>query len=79
VSEVSVRDLRNHGGEVIDRVARGERVTITRSGRPVAELRPLGQPKLSAQSLIDRWRHLPALDPVAFRADIDQTLDSSVQ
>ncbi len=76
---MSVRELRNHGGDVIDRVARGERVTITRSGRPVAELRPLGQPKLSAQALIDRWRHLPALDPGAFRADIDETLDSSLQ
>jgi len=38
----------------------------------------LGQPKLSAQALIDRWRHLPALDPGAFRADIDETLDSSL-
>jgi prevent-host-death family protein len=79
MTEVSMRDLRNHGGEVIDRVARGERVTITRSGKPVAELRPLGQAKLSAQSLIDRWRHLSALDPVALRADIDETLDSSAQ
>ena len=77
MTEVSVRDLRNHGGEVIDRVARGERVTITRSGKPVAELRPLGHSSLSAQSLLDRWRHLPALDPRALRADIDETLDSS--
>ena len=74
---MSVRDLRNHGGEVIDRVARGERVTITRSGKPVAELRPLAQSIVSAQSLIDRWRHLPSLDPRALRADIDETLDSS--
>jgi antitoxin (DNA-binding transcriptional repressor) of toxin-antitoxin stability system len=54
-------------------------VTITRGGKPVAELRPLGQAKLSAQALIERWRHLPALDPVTVRADIDQTLDSSVR
>ena len=77
MTEVSVRDLRNHGGEVIDRVTRGERVTITRSGKPVAELRPLGQSIVSAQTLIDRWRHLPPLDPRALRADIDETLDSS--
>ena len=77
MTEVSVRDLRNHGGEVIDRVARGERVTITRSGKPVAELRPVGQSIVSAQSLIDRWRHLPPLDPRVLRADIDETLDSS--
>jgi prevent-host-death family protein len=41
MSEISIRDLRNHGGEVIDRVEAGERLTVTRDGRPVAELRPL--------------------------------------
>ncbi|MGQ0519936.1 MAG: type II toxin-antitoxin system Phd/YefM family antitoxin, partial [Actinomycetota bacterium] len=30
MAEASIRELRNHGGEVIDRVAAGERVTITR-------------------------------------------------
>lgn len=78
VTEVSVRDLRNHGDEVIDRVARGKRITITRSGKPVAELRRLGQSSLSAQSLIDRWRHVPALDPATLRADLDDTFDSSM-
>jgi prevent-host-death family protein len=38
VAEVSIRDLRNHGGEVVDRAARGEAITITRAGRPVALL-----------------------------------------
>ena len=28
-------------GDVVDRAAKGERATITRSGSPVAELRPL--------------------------------------
>ncbi|MGB7163680.1 MAG: type II toxin-antitoxin system prevent-host-death family antitoxin, partial [Mycobacterium sp.] len=36
-----MRDLRNKGGEVLDRVERGECVIVTRDGRPVAELRPL--------------------------------------
>jgi hypothetical protein len=36
---VSIREPRNHGGEVVDRIARGEQITITRAGRPVAELR----------------------------------------
>ena len=43
MADVSIRDLRNHGGDVVDRVARGERVTITRAGRAVAELRPLAR------------------------------------
>ncbi|MHB1539542.1 MAG: type II toxin-antitoxin system Phd/YefM family antitoxin [Solirubrobacteraceae bacterium] len=32
-----MRDLRNRGGEVVDRAAGGERITVTRSGEPVAE------------------------------------------
>lgn len=78
MSEVSIRDLRNHGGEVIDRVAAGERVTVTRDGRAVAELRPLGQPALSARVLKRRWARLPALDPETFRRDLDRVLDSSL-
>lgn len=75
MTEVSIRELRNHGGEVVDRAARGEQITITRSGRPVAELRPV-RPPLSAEALIARWRKLPAIDPAALRADIDSLLDS---
>ena len=37
----TMRDLRNHGGEVIDRVLAGEEVTVTRDGVAVAALRPL--------------------------------------
>ena len=38
MADVSVRELRNHGGDVIDRVQAGERIIITRSGHPVAPL-----------------------------------------
>jgi len=73
---VAIRHLRNHGGEVVDRASRGEQVTITRAGQPVAELRPLASPPLSAETLLARWRRLPDLDPAALRADIDETLDA---
>ena len=36
---VSVRELRNNGGAVLDQVARGETVVVTREGTEVAELR----------------------------------------
>ncbi len=75
VGRVSVRELRNNGGQVIDRVARGEQVTITRDGKPVAELRPYAQSKLSAAALLARWRHLPTIDPEALRGDVDAFLD----
>jgi prevent-host-death family protein len=41
MTDVTIRELRNQGGEVVGRAAQGEQITITRSGRPVAELRAL--------------------------------------
>jgi len=76
MTEVSIRELRNHGGEVVDRAARGEQITITRSGRPVAELRPVAREPLTAEELVSRWRKLPRVDPAALRADIDSLLDT---
>jgi prevent-host-death family protein len=78
MAEVSIRDLRNHGGDVVDRAARGEQITITRSGRAVAELRAVSHPPLSAEALLSRWRRLPRVDPAALRADIDGSLDASL-
>jgi antitoxin (DNA-binding transcriptional repressor) of toxin-antitoxin stability system len=75
MASVSIRDLRNHGGEVVDRAARGEPITITRAGRAVAELRAASRPPLAAETLVSRWRRLPPVDPVALRADIDRLLD----
>jgi prevent-host-death family protein len=75
---VSIRELRNHGGEVVDRVARGEYITITRNGRPVAELRPLGRRPSSRESLMARRRSLPDVDPAAMRRQLDEVLDSSL-
>lgn len=79
MAEVTVRDLRNHGGDVLDRVARGERIVITRDGRLVAELRPVIASKLSTEALISRWKHLPAIDPVSFRNDVDDVVDNTLQ
>jgi prevent-host-death family protein len=78
VSEATIRDLRNHGGEVIDRVRAGERVTITRDGEPVAELRPLPRRGLTAAALVERFRTLPPVDPNRLRADIDAVVDQSL-
>lgn len=75
---VTVRDLRNHGGRVLDEVARGETMLVTRDGVPVAELRPIARRGLTTTELIARRRSLPDLDPVALRADIDTTLDMSL-
>lgn len=78
MAEVTIRDLRNHGGEVVDRVVAGERVTITRAGRPVAELRPIGRPRLSGGAVLEHWAHLPEVDTGDLRADVDRLIDPSL-
>jgi prevent-host-death family protein len=75
MAEASIRDLRNHGGDIVDRAERGEQITITRSGRAVAQLRAVSPPALSAETLLSRWRGLPPMDPVALRVDLDRLLD----
>ncbi|HTW12733.1 MAG TPA: type II toxin-antitoxin system prevent-host-death family antitoxin [Solirubrobacteraceae bacterium] len=78
MSTATIRDLRNKGGEVIDRAAAGETITITRDGAPVAELRPLPKPGISSTELLARWNRLPAMDPQALRDDLDAIMDPSL-
>jgi prevent-host-death family protein len=78
MGRVTIRDLRSHGGDVVERAARGEPVTITRAGKPVAELHAIPKAALSAETLLDRWRRLPRVDPLALRRDVDRALDSSL-
>lgn len=75
MTSVTVRELCNHGGEVLDRVARGETVIVTRDGAEVAELRPRSRRSPSSADLIARRRSLPSVDPGALRRDIDSILD----
>jgi prevent-host-death family protein len=78
VTEVAVRDLRNHGGEILDRVAAGESLIVTRDGHAVAELRPLPRRPLRAALLLERWRRIPAVDPLQLKADIDNVVDATL-
>lgn len=78
MNTVTIRELRNHGGDVVDRVEAGERVTVTRDGRPVAELRPLRSRGIPAAMLLERWRRLPEVEADALRRDIDAALDQSL-
>ncbi len=70
-----MRELRNQGGHVLDRVLAGERVTITRDGEPVAELVPIRRRPLSSEALVELFRGGPPLDPDEIRADIDALID----
>ncbi len=77
-NSVGIRELRNHGGDVIERVQAGERIIVTKSGKPVAEIRPLRTRRQNRDEILARWRHLPKVDPVAFRRDIDEAVGFSL-
>ena len=78
MAEVSIRDLRNHGGEVVERAQRGEQLTITRAGKPVARLVALRPSPVALDELMRRWSRLPDVDPSQLRRDIDATINPSV-
>ena len=78
MDRITIRDLRNNGREVVDRVVAGESLVVTRSGRPVAELRPLSREPLDATTLLARWRTLPTIDAERFRRDVDEAMDPSL-
>ena len=44
MTEVSVRELRSNLTGYLRRIERGERVTVTRRGKPVATLEPIAKP-----------------------------------
>ena len=78
MDNISVRELRNNGGRVLQRVAVGDTLTVTMDGRPIAELRPLPGRSLAAATLLKRWRRLPVVDAQQLRADLDRVLDASL-
>ncbi len=62
VSTIPQKELRNNVGDVLRRAERGERLTVTVSGRPVAVLGPIrARTWVSGAELRDLWR-LP-VDP----------------
>jgi len=78
MADVSIRDLRNRGGDIVERASGGELITITRAGTPVAQLRSLPPNPATAEQLLSRWSRLTPLDANSLRADIDAALDSSL-
>ena len=78
MNDITVRELRNRGGDVLERVARGEALTVTRDGQAIAELRPLPRRPIPAAVLLNRWHGLPYVDPAKWRAEIDDVLDGSL-
>lgn len=73
-----IRELRNNGGDVADRVLAGEDVTVTRAGKPIMRLVPLPPPALNSEALLRQWKNLPAVDYQQFRQDLSAVFDDAV-
>lgn len=80
VAQVSIGEMGNHGGEAVDRAARGEQIAITRAGKAVAQMEMRGVPRapLFTTTMLARWRALPVVAPAAVRADVDAVVDPSL-
>ncbi|MDP1795141.1 MAG: type II toxin-antitoxin system prevent-host-death family antitoxin [Acidimicrobiales bacterium] len=78
MADVSIRELRNNGGEVVERAMRGERLTITRDGKPVAQLTGARRRAVPLDELLLRWKRLPHIDADALRRDIDAVIDPTL-
>jgi prevent-host-death family protein len=63
------RDLRNRSGEILREAERGEQITITVEGRPVAVLGPLPRRQWLPRAEFARILHSGAPDP-SFAADV---------
>ena len=72
---IGQRELRNDSGAIMRRVEQGESFTVTRNGRPVADLVPHArahdQPRRTVGELQNLFRELPPVDPERWRADRD--------
>lgn len=78
--EISQRELRNDSGAILRAVESGEDFIVTRNGTALAELRPLRRRRfVSKADLLVAARQLAPIDAVAFRADIDEILDQSLE
>lgn len=60
MASVGAFEAKTHLSELLDRVARGEKITITRHGVPAALLVPVGEEKrkLSHEEILTQMREL---------------------
>ena len=63
MDSIPVRELNQHTSAVLARVAKGESLEITVSGRPTARLVPIDDNTSTRADLIRRGRLIPAGDP----------------
>lgn len=77
--EITQRDLRSRSKEIMDSVERGQAFTVTRDGHQIGELVPLRRRRtFVARSEFLTSAAVGAVDPDAFRADLDSLIDNEI-
>jgi prevent-host-death family protein len=80
MDSIPVRELNQHTSAELARVANGESLEITVSGRPAARLVPIDDAESALVDLVRRGRLIPASDPTPLAlptGPIDLTSDST--
>ena len=54
MEHIGACEARTHFSRLLDRVAQGESLTITRHGKPIAKLGPMDDPRKEAKEAVDR-------------------------
>jgi prevent-host-death family protein len=60
MAEIGAFEAKNKLSELLDRVERGERIVITRHGKPVAELSPVAVSEERRQRADEAWQRMRA-------------------
>jgi prevent-host-death family protein len=78
--EITQRDLRQRSREIMDAVEGGQSFTVTRDGRSIGELVPLGHRRrfVPRAEFAAMSRNAPEMSLDAFRADQDAAADQEL-
>lgn len=77
MASVGAYHAKTHLAQLLDRVEKGERITITRHGRPVAELRPPeGQPQMTAEEAAAWLGEFRRAHPLGAEASIKDLINA---
>jgi antitoxin (DNA-binding transcriptional repressor) of toxin-antitoxin stability system len=74
--EITQRQLRNDGGEIMRELDHGESFVVTRNGVPVGELNPVRRGRFVPASVVSAaFGGAASIDGGSFRMDVDRVLD----
>jgi prevent-host-death family protein len=76
-SEINQRELKLRATEIMDAVERGESFTITRNGRRIATVTPIGRRPtfVSRERIAAAFSGAPVLDDRRFREDVQAAFE----